>query len=516
MQITLVHPYPDPAAHGLRVLSALLKDAGHRVFFINFPDRTGDEGSVAADHSRPRYPRRALDDLCEVAADSDLIGISLMTNYFPSAVEITAALKREFPEKLVIWGGVHPTIRPDECLDHADLAVIGEGEQTLAELVASLDAGDPLGPEAWSAIPGLAYRHEGEVCRTPLAPLETDLDRLPAPDLDTDDQWTLWNGRLAQVTPALFMRMLASATVSAHYGKIGYQTMTTRGCPHSCTYCLNSTLRGMYAGQRYVRFRSVESVIDECAAVLRRFPFVDYMWFSDDVFFARPTADIQRFAELYGEHVGLPFYLLASPTTLREEKYRLLVEAGLHTIQMGIETGSPDTQEVFNRKAMGNDKVLKAANIIARYAHSIEVPYYDLIVDIPWEGDRNRRETLKLISELPRPYRLQLFSLVLYPSTVAYDRARAEGLIADETRQIYDHMYTVRDNDFFNVVLTLAAKGKAPRWLLKAAADERLQPLVDNPLMKPLSATTRAVLGPVKRLRDVARAHRRANTLASQ
>ena len=68
---------------------------------------------------------------CEVIADSDVVGLSLMTNYVRSAREISANIRHKYPEKLIVWGGVHPTIRPEECLDHADIAVVGDGTNAL-------------------------------------------------------------------------------------------------------------------------------------------------------------------------------------------------------------------------------------------------------------------------------------------------------------------------------------------------------------------------------------------------
>ncbi len=509
MEITLIHPYPDPSAYGVRVLRAVLRDAGHRVNLVNLPDFTGDEATVAVDRADRRYPRRALDQLCDVVADSDIVGVSLMTNFFASAVEITEAVRRELPEKLIVWGGVHPTIRPDECLEHCDVAVVGEGEAALLGLASRIEAG-----EDWDDVPGLAYHRDGEMVETAVPPLEVELDRLPAPDITPDDQWLLSGGGLIRVTHAGFVQMMARTTVSALYGKVGYQTMTSRGCPHRCAYCVNSTIRGLYPGQRYVRFRSVEAVIDELTAVLRLYPQVDYMWFSDDVFFARPLRDLERFSELYQERIGLPFYMLASPTSLTEDKYRTLVEAGLHHIQMGIESGSPRIQGVFQRERMGNERVLKAAEIIAKYADQTQTPYYDFITNIPWEDDTARRETLQLIAQLPKPFKLQLFSLVLYPATVAYDRACAEGKIAPSERELYDAMYQVRDDTYLNLVLSLASKGRVPGWLVDTLADDRLDSLVGSPPARAIEAVTRRALRTVRELRDFNRHYRKMSAMA--
>jgi anaerobic magnesium-protoporphyrin IX monomethyl ester cyclase len=509
MDITLVHPFPDPTAYGLRVLRAVLREAGHRVRFVNLPDFTGDEATVAVDMRARRYPRRALDDLCEVASHSDLIGISLMTNFFPSAVEMSEVLRRELPETLLVWGGVHPTIRPHECLDHCDVAVMGEAEESLRILAERVAAG-----EDWSGGPGLAYRRNGELIQTEMPPLQVELDSVPRPDIETDDQWTLWQGGLIPVDDAEYVRMLARTTASSLYGKVGYQTMTSRGCPNRCAYCVNSTIRALYPGQRYVRFRSVEEVIGECEAVLRRHPAVDYMWFSDDVFFARPLKDLQHFAELYRARVALPFYLLASPSSLTDEKYKLLVDAGLHHVQMGIETGSHRIQNLFQRKHMANEKVVNAAKIIARYADKTQVPYYDFITRIPWEDDADRRETLRLIAQLPKPFKLQLFSLVLYPATVAYDRARDEGLVEDETQQIYDAMYQVREDNYLNLVLSLSSKGLVPGWVIEALADERLDPLLTSAPVQAVEKVTQRILRGVRRMRDFDRHYRKMSAMS--
>jgi anaerobic magnesium-protoporphyrin IX monomethyl ester cyclase len=510
MDITLIHPYPDPSAYGLRVLRAVLKRDGHRVRFVNLPDFTGDEATVAVERAARRYPRRALDQLCDVVADSDIVGVSLMTNFFATAVEITTAIRRELPEKLIVWGGIHPTIRPDECLEHCDVAVVGEAEDSMRELARRVEAG-----EDWSDVPGLAFRRNGELVETDIPPLQTELDQLPAPDIVAEDQWLLHDGELMPVTDEVYVQMMARTTASALYGKVGYQTMTSRGCPHRCAYCVNSTIRGLYPGQRYVRFRSVESVIDELTAVLRRYPQVDYMWFSDDVFFARPLKDLQRFSALYLEKIGLPFYMLASPTSLTEEKYKTLVDAGLHHIQMGIESGSPRIQEVFQRERMGNEKVLKAAKIIAKYADQTQIPYYDFITNIPWEDDEARRETLQLIAQLPKPFKLQLFSLVLYPATVAYDRACAEGKIAPAERELYDAMYQVRDDTYLNLVLSLSSKGLVPGWLVDAMADNKLDPVISSPPVRAAEEVTRRALKTVRRLRDFNRHYKKMTAMAS-
>lgn len=489
MKITLVHPYPDISALGLRVLSQCLRNDGHDVVFVNLPDFAGDGQVDLQINADQRYSRKVLDDLCELAAGSGMICTSLMTNYFQSGVEISQAIRREHPDMFQVWGGIHPTIRPAECLDHADVVISGEGEDPIVELARRV-----ANKGSWEDIPSLVFRKDGEMVRNPMPPLEQDLDRYPFPDFVLKGHHILWEDKIRPMNEDLLRRYLQNGTISRMFKKIGYQTMTSRGCPYRCTYCINSTLWDMYKGQKFVRFRSVENVVREIEEVAQRFSFVNYLWFSDDVFFARKLEDIQLFSQEYKKRVGLPFFILASPTSITDEKYKALVECGLHTVQMGIESGSKQTQTLFKRTSMNNERIIKAAEIIAKYTDRTAPPQYDFIYDIPWETDEDRRETLRLISDLPKPFRLQAFSLILYPETGIYQQAVKDNLIVDEKAEIYNRSFGRREDKYFNTLLFLSQSGKFPSKLMKVLIDERVSSALTSKPMEPVGKVTKKAL----------------------
>ena len=122
MKISLISMFPGIHDFGLRTISACLKQAGHDVnlFFLmqEFHDK---------------YSETAMNNLVKLTKGSDLVGISVMTNYFDNAIQVTRKLRNnyDFP---ILWGGIHPTIRPEESLDYADMVCIGESEETLVEL----------------------------------------------------------------------------------------------------------------------------------------------------------------------------------------------------------------------------------------------------------------------------------------------------------------------------------------------------------------------------------------------
>ena len=263
-------------------------------------------------------------------------------------------------------------------------------------------------------------------------------------------------------------------------------TLTGRGCPHNCSYCCNDSLRKLYHGQRYLRWRSTEHVINELAAIKEKFDYINYIWLSDDAFFARNVNSIKEFCEEYKKRVNLPFHCLGSPLTVTEEKLEYLVDAGLNSIQMGIETGSRHIQEVFNRKHMNNERVMQAIQAIMKYKDKISTIGYDFIMDVPYETDADRIETLRFISNIPKPYMLGIFSLVLYPGTSLYDRVKEDNPSLDEEKDIYRKMYGKVEENYTNLLLMLCKNGKLPHVLLKILINKYVVAVLDNPALRPM------------------------------
>jgi anaerobic magnesium-protoporphyrin IX monomethyl ester cyclase len=241
-------------------------------------------------------------------------------------------------------------------------------------------------------------------------------------------------------------------------------------------------------------------VINELTSVKKEYPFIDFVWFSDDSFFGRPLPDLLRFAEEYKAKVGDPFYLLGSPGTITEEKYSAMVDAGLHCIQMGVEHGSKRIQKLFKRSTMGNDKILKSAEIITKFTDRTAPPQYDIIYDLAYETIEDKLDTLRLISELPKPYRLQVFSVIYYPGTSLYTLASRDGLVNDEKAEIYDRMFFERHDSYTNTLLFLARTGRFPHSLLKILIDRRVVDAMTSDYMAPAGNVAKAAIQGLRKL----------------
>jgi radical SAM superfamily enzyme YgiQ (UPF0313 family) len=458
-RVTLISPYPNLTAFGLRTISAHLKAHGHHVDLVFLPDSAWEDANGPANS---RYPDGVHYDLAEICAHSDCVGISVMTNFFDCAVELTENLKQNVRVP-VIWGGVHPTVRPKECLEHADMVCLGEGEETTLQIANRIQEGKSL-----SCIPNLVTASEGPGVKPTALVATEELDSVPPPDLGPAGHLILRDGRIRPLSRDLFEGSLLSFPPT---GARGYQTMTGRGCPHGCTYCANRVLKANYCGRRYLRWRSTEHVMAEFRRALAVAPSVGFVWLADDAFFARTSRSIRDFCDEYKKNVGLPFSCLASPTTVTEEKLEILCDAGLVQTQMGIESGSPRTQALYDRKAMSTEKILRAATLIHRFSEKMYPPHYDFIVDNPYESPEDEALTLDLISRLPKPFRLHSFSLVFYPGTDLHDMARKDGLITDERREIYARKtWSSANPTYYNLVMQLASGGRIPTNVMRLLA----------------------------------------------
>jgi radical SAM superfamily enzyme YgiQ (UPF0313 family) len=405
----------------LRYLSARLKSGGHEpvLFFVK-----GFTSHKTREPSPGEY-RLLAAQARELAPD--FIGLSVMSSlYLQVAIDLTRIL-REATGVPVLWGGLHPTLFPEESLEYADFVLRGEGEDALLEFCDHLATG-----RDWREMPNLCYLEEatGKARINPLRPLRQDLDGLPFPDLGPENKYYLAGDRLLAGEPLA--------------GRYSYELIGSRGCPYRCSFCCNATLRDLYRGKgRYLRLRSVGNIIAEIKEAREKLPRLRFLRFWDEIFPAKPEW-VAEFAARYRAEVGLPFEIWGHPNHLRVENIKELVAAGLERIVTGIQSGSPHVRkEIYNRPET-QDQILAGGKLLV--AAGVPVVVYDLILDHPFETAGDLRETLELCLALPKPFRLQLHGLSLLPGTAVRRLAVEKGVrtpaeIAAEFRRPLTEQY---------------------------------------------------------------------------
>ena len=352
------------------------------------------------------------------------IGISLMSTEYDRAVHMTRVLKACHMSIPILWGGIHPTIAPETCVDHADFVCIGEGERFIVDFASALVNGTGL-----EATGNLCFRKDGQIIRNPLYPLIKDLDALPSSEHFPRNSYVLHRGTITPLNIQIFRKY-------ARYSGTTYSIMTSRGCPFSCTYCCNNALATIY-GARKVRFRDIHAVIDELKKAVTEYPFIEYMNFHDDCFLSRNDEEIEQFCHLYEVEIKRPFIVRCIPTFITERKIALLQSAGLAWISLGLESGSDYVcHEVYKRRSSKQD-FLKAARAVRKQDVAA---FYDVILDNPFETDEDRIETVLTLIETPKPFYPQFYSLSLYPGTELRSRALEQGFIQGEEYQTKNYL----------------------------------------------------------------------------
>jgi radical SAM superfamily enzyme YgiQ (UPF0313 family) len=190
----------------------------------------------------------------------------------------------------------------------------------------------------------------------------------------------------------------------------------------------------MYPGQKVVRKRSVDNIINEFSEIKERFPIITRFQLFDDCFTMLPEETLRDFCTKYKKTIGMPLIVPgASPSTLNREKMAMLVDAGTVFVRMGIQTGSERTKQLYKRN-FSNEHLLEVAKIINEHKDKIELPMYDLIVDNPYETDEDVIDTLMFMSKLPVPFSINLHSLFLFPGTPLYETVKQDGRLDEFTR----------------------------------------------------------------------------------
>lgn len=316
----------------------------------------------------------------------EVVAISSVSQNYNRAIEIANAVKKRWKIP-VIMGGHHITALPSCLTSNMDIAVIGEGEQTILELMNLIEK-DEL--DYLYTVDGVAYRENNKIITTKPRSQIKDLDTVPFPD-----------------------RRLLNLNKNEIY------MFTSRGCPAKCPYCSSSHF------WKTVRYHSPEYVISEMKEIIKVYHPTGINIY-DDLF----IADKERLKRIVGliEHEGInkktSFSIQARVNFIDDETCQLLKRMNA-SVGCGFESGSPRTLRYL--KGLDVKKNYDAISLFKRY----NIPYFgSFMIGIPGETEDDMDMTIEFIqkSDLTGA---EGYILTPFPNTPIWDYAKKKGLVSD-------------------------------------------------------------------------------------
>jgi anaerobic magnesium-protoporphyrin IX monomethyl ester cyclase len=329
-----------------RALAAVLRQAGYETHLAHFGPRSSDGGEDA----------QAVAALAETLHPRLVIFSILFASLIPQYLGLAEALRRAGIGAHISMAGPLPSFVPAELLAACpalDSVLCGEAEASLAGLAAVLHT-----PVLWPQAPGLAYRTPDGAIRQASGWSEQvgDLDTLPFPARDGE--------------PASF-RGFGFATVES-----------SRGCYHSCAFCLPTAFYRAAAGPSCYRLRSVRDLVDEietlCRLGVRLFLFDDEQFLPPKPYRDRRVAQLEH--ELRRRGLEIAFTIKCRPDDVEARLFERLRGMGLVRVYVGVESGCQASLDLFG-KGVTTQRNVEALASLDRL--DVVADFYDLLFH-PW------------------------------------------------------------------------------------------------------------------------------------
>jgi radical SAM superfamily enzyme YgiQ (UPF0313 family) len=329
-----------------------------------------------------------------------IVGLTSVTVTANLVKKIARAIKEVLPETLLVAGGIHPTVLPEDMFPDLDVCVLGEGELTMLELARNHLGGRGTSGDL-SAIKGIAFRRGKETVRTEERPLIAELDTLPFParDLLPQDRY------LCQYPHRTPTRRYSTMVIS-------------RGCPFDCTFCSSKQI-----WRRKVRFRSMDNILAELHDLRERLK-VSMIHFADDNFCLSRERSLELFRRMIDEKIDVRWSCLTRVDALDEEILKLMKQAGCVELQIGVESGDPEVLKSINKNISVSQ--IRDAFALARKAGINSKGTF--MLGNQGETRETIRKTIELVMELD-PTTAFISIMVPYPGTPMFEDYKARNLI---------------------------------------------------------------------------------------
>lgn len=350
--------------------------------------------------------------------DPKVIGFSVLTPTFERAKDIAVKVRDSFPEKLILVGGHHITIFPNDSVKEEslfDIFVYGEGEITIVELMNLIknngyEKSKTILDSNLKNIKGLMFKLKEEFIKTSPRELIPNLDVLPFPARH-------------------LLKMEEYVPLPIEYKRLpAVNMMVSRGCPFNCTYC---STHGTFGYK--IRFRSPEKVIEEIKEIILKYKAKQISFWDDVLTVNKPW--IHHLCDLMiQEKLNIIWNCYAHANTVDEETLKKMKKAGCFCIWYGIEAGDDYLLKMIN-KGTTVEGIRKAIKIT--HESGIEVRGL-FMVGLPGETPELAQKTINFAKELDLEY-AQFAITTPHVGTQLYADAHKYGTLKKDFSRYTQH-----------------------------------------------------------------------------
>lgn len=340
---------------------------------------------------------------------AELVGITCLTPTYNKALALCKEIKQR-SQTPILLGGHHISALPHTLPTHADIAVIGEGEQTFLELL-ELYERYGFARDRLKGIKGIAYHDGGEVRINDRRELIEPMDKIPFPARNL-----------------LPMQTFGPTGHKVEY-KRGTIILTSRGCPYKCVYCSPQNFWGC------PRFFSAEYVLSEMKEVIEKYK-IEVLAIADDLFMANKP----RFREIVDlierERINrqVEFTMDCRTDYINEEVCELLKRMNVTLLSFGFESGCEKTLSYLKKGTVTVAQNRRAIQLCKKYGIRC---HGNFIIGAPGETREDVLETMNFVRNnfLKDPdwdgWLISIFLTTPLPGTELWEYAKSRGLVDD-------------------------------------------------------------------------------------
>ncbi len=356
--------------------------------------------------------------------------------YATEAMRFFRLVKEASPEAFTVAGGGHFTNLAHRYAVHPDIdaIVVGEGEQTFAELLRALDGGD----DDLSGIPGLAFSQDRELVRTPSRKLVRDLDTLPLPAYD-------------------LMPMHLYGTSRYLFSPGGTTIHHSRGCVSKCSFCAWWTTmadrrvddQGNTRLSPRWRTKSVDRMMEEVELLYHKYGKRSYVWV-DESWNIDPRFNAQFSDAMIRSGMKTKWFtFMRADCIVRDEERGILeqqVRAGMSHILIGVERAEDESLSSLDKRFYAGGVAERAIAIFKEKYPQVFIQA-TFIVGVKEEDNASLKRQVALAKKLQVDFPA-FHPITPVPGTPIYDDAIANGHITEADFDGFDWLSPVLDTDF--------------------------------------------------------------------